>query len=41
MKQREKGKSNLHVEEAFSDKLDSLKPYPRLSKLIKKYSEEF
>ena len=36
MRKRENGKSNLHAEEDFVEKLGSLNLHPRLSKLIKK-----
>ena len=41
MKKREKGKSNLHAEEDFVEKLESMNLDPRLSKLIQKYQEVF
>ena len=41
MKKQEKGKSNLHAEEDFSEKLESMNLDPRLSKLIQKYHEVF
>ena len=37
MKKQEKGKSNLHAEEDFVAKLESMNLDPRLSKLIQKY----
>ena len=40
-KKQEKGKSNLHAEEDFSEKLESMNLDPRLSKLIQKYHEVF
>ena len=39
MKKQEKGKSNLHAEEDFVEKLESMNLDPRLSKLIQKYQE--
>ena len=39
MKKQEKGKSNLHTEEDFVEKLESMNLDPRLSKLIQKYQE--
>ena len=39
MRKQEKEKSNLHAEEHFAEKLDSLNVDPRLSKLIQKYLE--
>ena len=41
MKKQERGKSNLHAEEDFVEKLESLNLYPRLSTLIQKYQEFF
>ena len=41
MKKREKGKSNLHAKEDFSEKLESMNLDPRRSKLIQKYQEVF
>ena len=41
MKKQDKKKSNLHAEEDFSEKLETMKLDPRLSKLIKKYQEVF
>ena len=41
MKKQEKGKSNLHAEEDFSESLESMKLNPHLSKLIQKYHEVF
>ena len=41
MKKQEKGKSNLHAEENFVEKLESMNRDPRLSKLIQKYQEVF
>ena len=41
MKKQEKGKSNLHAEEDFVAKLESMNLDPRLSKLIQKYQEVF
>ena len=41
MKKQEKGKSNLHAEEDFVEKLESMNLDPRLSKLIGKYQEVF
>ena len=41
MKKQEKGKSNLHAEEDFVEKLESMNLDPRLSKLIHKYQEVF
>ena len=41
MKKLEKGKSNLHAEEDFSEKLESMNLDPRLSKLIQKYHVVF
>ena len=41
MKKQEKGKSNLHAEEDFFEKLESMNLDPRLSKLIQKYHEVF
>ena len=37
MKKQEKGKSNLHPEEDFVEKLESMNLDPRLSMLIQKY----
>ena len=39
MKKQEKGKSNLHAEENFVEKLESTNLDPRLSRLIQKYQE--
>ena len=39
MKKQEKGKSNLHAEEDFVEKLESMNLDPRLSKLIQKYQD--
>ena len=36
MKKQEKGKSNLHAEEEFAEKLESMNLNPRLSKLNQK-----
>ena len=41
MKKQEKGKSNLHAEEDFVEKLESMNLDPRLRKLIQKYQEVF
>ena len=41
MKKQEKGKSNLHAEEDFVEKLESMNLDPRLSKLIQKHQEVF
>ena len=41
MKKQDKGKSNLHAEEGFSEKVESRNLDPRLSKLIHKYQEVF
>ena len=41
MKKQEKGKSNLHAEEDFVEKLERMNLDPRLSKLIQKYQEVF
>ena len=41
MKKQEKGKSNLHAEEDFSAKLESMNLEPRLSNLIQTYHEVF
>ena len=41
MKKQEKGKSNLHAEESFAEKLASMNLDPRRSKLIQKYQEVF
>ena len=41
MKKQEKGKSNLHAEEDFVVKLESMNLDPRLSKLIQKYQAVF
>ena len=41
MKKLEKGKSNLHAEEDFVEKLESMNLDPRLSKLIQKYQAGF
>ena len=41
IKKQEKGKSNLHAEEDFSEKLESMNLDLRLSKLIHKYHEVF
>ena len=41
MKKQDKGKSNLHAEEDFSEKVESMNLDPRLSKLIHKYQEVF
>ena len=40
MKKQEKGQSNLHAEEHFAEKLESMNLDPRLSRLIKKYQED-
>ena len=40
-KKQEKGKSNLHAEEDFVEKLESMNLDPHLSKLIQKYQEVF
>ena len=37
MKKQETGKSNLHAEEHFVEKVESMNLDPRLSKLIQKY----
>ena len=37
MKKQEEGKSNLHAEENFVGKLESMNVDPRLSKLIHQY----
>ena len=39
IKKQEKGKSNLHAEEDFVEKLESMNRDPRLSKLIQEYHE--
>ena len=39
MTKQEKGKSNLHADQDFPEKLESMNPDPRLSKLIQKYQE--
>ena len=39
MKKQEGGKSNLHPQEDFAEKLDSMNLHPDLSKLILKYQE--
>ena len=41
MKKQEKGKSNLHAWEDFTENLESINIDPRLSKLIWKYHEVF
>ena len=41
MKKQERGKSNLHAQEDFAEKLESMNLDPRLSKLIQKYQEAF
>ena len=41
VKKQEKGKSNLHAEEDFVEKLESMNLDLRLSKLIQKYQEVF
>ena len=41
IKKWEKGKSNLHAEEEFSEKLESMNLVSRLSKVIQKYQEVF
>ena len=41
MKKQERGKSSLHAEEDFVEKLESMNLDPRLSKLIQKYQEGF
>ena len=41
MKKQEEGRSNLHSEEHFVEKLESMNLDPRLSKLIQKYQELF
>ena len=41
MKKQEKGKSTLHAEEDFVEKLESMNLDPRLSKLMQKYQEVF
>ena len=41
MEKKEKGKRNLDAEEDFSEKLESMNLYPRLSKPIQKYQEAF
>ena len=41
MKKQEKGKSNLHAEEDFVEKLESMNLDLRLRKLIQKYREVF
>ena len=41
MKKQEKGKSNLHADEEFVEKLESMNLDPRRSKLIQKYQEVF
>ena len=41
MKKQEKGKSNIHAEEDFVEKLESMNLDPRLSKLIQKFAEIF
>ena len=41
MKEQEKGDCNLHVEEEFVEKLESMNLDPRLSKLIEKYQKVF
>ena len=41
MKKQEKGKSNLHTEEDFPEKLESMNLDPCLSKLIEKYQGFF
>ena len=39
MKKKEKGMSNLHAEEDFFEKLESMNLDPRVTKLIQKYHE--
>ena len=41
MKKQEKGKSNLHADEVFSEKLESMNLDTCLSKLLRKYQEGF
>ena len=41
IKKQDKGKSNLHAEEDFSENVESMNPDPRLTKLIHKYQEVF
>ena len=41
MKKQETGKSNLHAEEDFVEKLESVNLDPRLNRLIQKYQEVF
>ena len=41
MKKRRKGESNLHAEEDFVEKVESMNLDPRLGKLIQKYHEVF
>ena len=41
MKKQEQGKSNLHAEEDFVEKLESMNLDSSLSKLIEKYQEAF
>ena len=41
MKKQEKGKSNIHAEEDFVEKLEVMNLDPRLGKLIRKYQEVF
>ena len=41
MKKQEKGQSNLHAEEDFVERLESMNLEPRLSKLIHKYQDVF
>ena len=41
MKKQEKGKSNLHAEEDFVEKLESMNLDPRLSMLIQKCQKVF
>ena len=41
MKKRERGKNNLHAEEDFIEKLESMNLDPGLSKLIQIYQEVF
>ena len=41
MKEQEKGKSTLHAEKDFVEKLESMTVDPLLSRLIQKYQEIF
>ena len=41
MKKQEKGKSNIHAEEDFVEKLESMNLDPRLSKLIQEHQDVF